>query len=637
MNYAQFAFFILYVMSLLTAGVGVYAILNRDGTSFLNRPTFVGEALLLGGCLLVGELLLLSLLGLYRAPYMWGCVLANFLFILNKRVRDGFTEYVMRSFKLDIPTTIFLVFVGIFFFRNCYFLVDVDSHSTYLFAQKLWLSAGSSLVGNIGTPATSFVPHFDAVPYGLGISIFGTETLFPLLVNWFWRFIVLLLVFGYTKYRFNGYYALGASMFVLFNEHFFYSGANSSVIINAALIAFLFAAGYNFWQSGKKNDPFRFLLAVIFTSQLLGNKYQMVYVTPALLLVGMLAQPHPWSNIVQLFRSKVWLSAVLLSCCITSVWYLRNMVVTGDPTFPVLAGKFGAFDWTQERWRSFLQVRSGLTPMQVIKYLNYLFIWPGMVAAKYVILSISFLPLILLIGFRRGMLIGETVVELCYWLALSTLVIATICLANHQDPRYYRYAIAILAFSAVLGMDVVFKYCLGFRGELVIGIFCIVLAAFGGSNEGIKTVLLSGGTMGYPSFKDNIDVLLNRFQMKDTFDRYYPHIQTVNEVLKNNKHKAGKSAWDIGRYGNLPLFLLPIKPTVSLWLTNIVKWNSYASEVSITRDLRQFGIEWVSTFEENKLRFVSIERYAKKMVGVEPHTGKVMADYGLPAELVAAR
>ena len=66
---------------------------------------------------------------------------------------------------------------------------------------------------------------------GLGVALFGQETLFPQFVNLSWRLVLTLLVFGYVSYRFSRYHGLAAAMLVLFNDHMFFSGVRSFVII----------------------------------------------------------------------------------------------------------------------------------------------------------------------------------------------------------------------------------------------------------------------------------------------------------------------------------------------------------------------------------------------------------------------
>ena len=143
MNYAQFGLFIIYGFSILISGVFIYNFIDRNNPSFMNRSIYLGEVLLIGAVLLTGQLLILSLVGLYKAAFLWAMVLINYLFLLNKDTRNRIHDLFTKKISFSLPCLIFIILIFIFIFRNCYFMVDVDSHSTYLFAQRLWLSGGT--------------------------------------------------------------------------------------------------------------------------------------------------------------------------------------------------------------------------------------------------------------------------------------------------------------------------------------------------------------------------------------------------------------------------------------------------------------------------------------------------------------
>lgn len=628
MNYAQIGLFILFVISVLSCGAGCYSILDKNSRSFMNRSIFLGEVLLIGSIFLVGEMLILSLLGWYRPFFLWGIVIINYAFLLNKNVRKNIATFILRWFKVSPATISFIILLLIFIYRNCYFMVDVDSISTYLFTQKLWLSRGSSIFGGIANDIRIFVPHFDAVPSGLGISIFGQETLFPQLINLFWRLIVLLLVFGYTSYRFNKYYGLAATMLVLFNDHFFYSGVNQWVLINGALIAFLFAGSYNLWESRRQNNHFRFTLALIFLSQLMANKYQMVYVLFFMFVSGVLMQHKPLNRIKEVYYNKKFLVAILVSLFIMSLWYIKNILATADPVFPIFADKLHIFNWTSNAVGVFVKIFGGIKPSQFIKYMNFLFIWPGINAAKYVIIVISLLPLILGIAIARFKINLDTILELCFWLGLSVLTIMGICLFCHQDPRFYRFPLGILSFSAVFSIHFVLKCCFNIRKKIILGIVILLL-----SLPGYKIIYQQGGYFRRPTLKENMDVLFNRIHMDYAINKHYPQIPVILKGLNENKEKVSLSAWDAGTGFNLPAFLLPERPIVSLWATTIIKWDSYNKEESIINDLKEYGLKWVMSVRNDKLTFIPIEEYAREAVKYERFPKKIFWDYGFPAEL----
>ena len=587
----------------------------------------MGEVFLLGGALLVGELLILSLIGAYRAPYLWAAVLANYLFLFSRTTRGNLSGSITKGISFKIPLLIFIGLLLLFIFRNCYFTMDIDSFSTYLNAQKLWLSDGTSLTGSMFSDMRIFAPHFDVVPSSLGLSIFGKETLFPQLINLFWRLVVLLLAFGYTSYRFNKWLGLASVMFILFNDHFFYSGINNSVLINGALIAFLFAAAYNFWEGRVQNSPFRFLLAVIFLSQLMANKYQMFYVLFFLTGIGIFIQLKPLDKLKQLTSNKRRLIAICIAFFNMSLWYLKNIIATGTPVFPVLAGRLGIFNWTVEREQVFGGIFGGLNLLKFIKYMNFLFIWPGIKAAKYIIITLSFFPLLLTVAAVRSKLDRNSLSELCYWLGLSIITIMGICLVSHQDPRYFRYPIGILSFTAILSFHYVFTNCLNIKNKLLSSGLILLISLSGYS-------VIYRGFLDSPTFEENISVLRNKIHTDYIVDKHYPQVKKVLKAISANKDKFDTVAYSSGI--NAPFFLLPDRPLVSIWLNSVIGWDSYDSQDLIVQDLKKSGIEWILKINSNDLSFLSVKDYARQAVEygqVRHRTGKFF-NYNLPRELI---
>lgn len=634
MNYMQFGMFIIFIFSVLSCGLAIYSYINREGKLFINGAVFLGEVLLLGSSLLVGELLLLSLIGLYKAPYLWGAVLLNFCFLFNSRIRRSCALIFNKGFKFDLPLILLILITTFFIFRNCYFLVDVDSHGGYLFTQKVWLSSGSSLVGDAAFDARLFVPQFNAVPYGLGLSIFGSETLFPQLINTFWRLIVIILIFGYTTYYFNGYYGLGAAMFVLLNDHFFYSGANQYVIINGAVIAFYFASAYNFWEARRKDCAFRFFLALIFLTQLMANKYQIVFDLFFMTILGLAIQQNLKKKIKELFSKKVWLYCLITACFITGLWLLKNLILSGNPFFPMLAGKFGTFNWSPALESVSLKRAFYVSPMKLFKFLSYFFIWPGVGVAKYVFFSIIFLPLFMLKIILGDKFDKELFIGLCFWLGLSLLSVIGICFTGWQDPRAYRYLIAVLSFSAVLSISYIFSEVFGIRKKIIIGCVILLLAVVGSRNEGVRMMAMSGGGLNFPTFKENLDVITDKIHMDYIIKKHYPALSVINQALAENRDKLNSLAWDLDPLGPyVSAFLLPIKSVVSLELNALIKWGSYESPALIEKDLSKYGVKWIITRDSGKFVFKSASEYAKMATKFNRYPQYTNYDYGFPEEL----
>lgn len=626
MNLVQCALFILFVLSVFSAGLYAYGLLKKSSSVFINKSLYLGEVLLLGSIVVVGEMLAFSLIGLYSRYPLWGIVCFNLFFLFAKTSQRDLAYLRLERKDLNPPNIVFILLLFIFLFRNYFFHVAIDSHTVYLFTQRLWLEHGSSIFGSNAYDIRIFVPQFDAVPYSLGISVFGKEALFPQLVNVFWRLIVLVLVYGYTSYRFNKYSGLAAAMLVLFNDHFFISGANHSVIINAALVAFLFAAAYNFWEASARDDLFRFVLAIIFASQLIANKYQMASTFVFILILGFFIQPSALRRIKDILRERIFFSAILISFFVMFIWFIKNLLATGDPFFPLLAARFRAFGWIPQQEAMFIKVFGGIKPFTFIKYMNYFFIWPGVNAAKVLIITIAFLPVILTITHMRKQMDKEWLLELSFWLGLSVLVVMGLSLSCHQDPRYYRYPIAVFSFACIFTLRYILKHCFNLKNEFLLS---GILLSF--SLLGCKIIYQP--ILGFPTIKENIDVLSDRIHMDYAIEKYYPHVPMVYKGLNENKDKTDRAAWGAGESVNFPEFLIPDKPLISFWYTSIIKWDSFKDAALIIDDLRKAKIEWVMVVGSEKLEFLTTQEYAVRAAKFNRYPEKIYIDYGQPLEL----
>ncbi len=624
MNYLQFTAFFIYVGAVLVAGTACYQFLNPPNHK--NRSLYLGEVLLLGSILIIGQMLLLSMSSLYRGPYLWAAVLLNFSFLFYPRVRKAW-GILFKKPAWDLPLIAFIVLIAVFIFRNMFFLVDVDSHSTYLYAQQLWLTHETSLFASPALDMKVFVPHFNAVPYALGLALFPHEPLFPQLIVALWTVITVLLVFGYVSSKISRTYALAAAMLCLFNDHMFYSGANNCCIINSALVALLFASAYNFWEAKAHNDPFRFVLALIFIPPLIANKYQAILVFMFLLILGFGIQGNLRKILTSILKNPRWLWAIGLSLMISAWWYLKNLLVTGSPFFPAFGDKLG---WTQEMASSFNKIFAGpLSLSQIIKFLSFLFIWPGINAAKIVWVTITFFPLLVMFALSKPGFDKKFLQELCFWIGLSLLTIIGLCLLSFVDPRVYRYGIAVMAVAAVFSLEFILRHCLSLPPKIALVVILIIAA------QGWKIMLMQEGASKYPTIKQNLEVLTNKLHMADLMPVYYPDNLVVNNEYAKNPERFKYAAWDSGVGGvtSLSAYFLPIRPQVGLWYTTAVDWKSYQNTQAIMNDLKKQNIEWVMRVQSGKLEFESAAAYAQRASLFDLHPKELFYNYGFPEEL----
>ena len=630
MNYIQFLLFLVFVFSALGQGIWIYRWLNPQNEFYLNKSIYLAEVLLLGAAWMIGFMMIFSVIGLYRGELLWAIVGLGYGSFFSQHVREDTRKFFLIS-RWTISKILFLSLVVIFLFRNSFFLFDVDSMRNYLYSQRVWLEHGTSIIKYIGYQFSIWVPQFDSIPVALGLYAFPQETLFGQFINIFWRIIVFLMLFGYSSYRFDGFIGVAAVMLVMFNDHIFYSGANICVIINAAMVGLAFATVYNFWESKKQNSPFRFILALIFASQILPNKYQGVYLALMVVMVGILIQPNRKVFFENIWRYKKGVAAVLIAGFFMFLWILKNYLATGDPLFPAFAAKFNALGWTEEQQMAFHIGEYGLKPQMAIKYLNYLFIWPGIMAATYVCLMLTFFPIVIYLYLKQNTIDREPLEEFSFWMAMSVIALITLCMVAHWDPRYYRYAIAIFGFTAICGFHFIFTQCLRIKIPMVVGGLILIL-----SMTKISIVYSQEGPNKRPTIQENMDVLLNRIHTSYVVKKNYPAVAKIIKLMESDPDKAKDSAYAYTLMSNLPLHLLPLKPVVGLYQTNVIKWDSYDDAGLIVRDLAELRIKWiiVEDTEQKIFEYVSRDDFAKSLIlTVSRNPTGTFNDYGFPLEL----
>jgi hypothetical protein len=632
-NFIQFFLFLLFVFSTLSIGLFIYNFVGGARQSrFLNRSIFLGESLLLGGICIVGLMMGLSLLGLYQSMMLWGVVLIGYGPMFNASVRRTLTVEIFKKPALNVWTVLTALLVCVFIFRNIYFMVDVDGTTNYLYTQKIWLERGSSLLMLRSDNYAVFLPQFDAVPYALGLSIFPGETFFPQLISTYWRIISVLLIFGYVSYRLSSLFGLGAAALFLFNDHIFYSGANHYVIINAALIALLVATGYGLWESRRTGSVFRLFLALIFCSQIPGNKYQMIYALPFLALLGVVVPGRLWRKLKLIFQRPRWLAVLVVAGGFVSLWFIKNYLITGNPVFPGLAGQLHSFGWTLPQQQAFARLFGGVSPAQFIKFATFFFIWPGMIVTKLLCIFLVLFPLILLWSrkLRRNWEIIK-VEEISYWLCLSLFMLLAISLGSHTDPRYYRYAIGIFCVGAVISYAHIFEMVMPVRNRLASGLI-IVMIGFSGA----RIAASQGGPFRRPTIRENLAVLLNKRHTADILPPRYPEVAKVEALAASDQDKFAESAYFVSAVSNFPLFFVPTRPVVGLYRTTVIDWDSYESVEKVKRDLEKNNIKWIMVWlgGERGLVFESVDEFAVRALGFDRNPQNIYSNYGMPGELL---
>ena len=241
-------------------------------------------------------------------------------------------------------------------------------------------------------------------------------------------------------------------------------------------------------------------------------------------------------------------------------------------------------------------------------------------------------PLVLLVSSFRQQVDNRSVQEVSYWLAVCLGAVIGTCLAFWQDPRYYRYPIALMAFTAVFGIDHIARNVLGIRYAAVIGVMLVILAL-----PGYGIMWQQKGGFSYPTIADNLAVLSNQLSTAQVMQQRYPKSLMAAQEALDHPDEYKRSAWDtdMGEGGKaLSNFLLPLRPQVGLWYTTIIKWQSYPDSTQSWSDLHRYGVDWIFRVRDGKFQMVPSREYALEAEKFNRFPDHTTWDYGFPSELV---
>ncbi len=140
MNHIQLILFLFFAGSAFISGVAIYTYigLNRS-TVAKNRAIYFSETIILGSAFIYGLFMLLSMVHLYTKEFLFAVVVVNYLLLLRQDIRRELNKFWIAALPSSITFYVFALILFVFIFRNYYFQVNIDSHISYLAAQKLWL------------------------------------------------------------------------------------------------------------------------------------------------------------------------------------------------------------------------------------------------------------------------------------------------------------------------------------------------------------------------------------------------------------------------------------------------------------------------------------------------------------------
>ena len=254
-------------------------------------------------------------------------------------------------------------------------------------------------------------------------------------------------------------------------------------------------------------------------------------------------------------------------------------------------------------------------PVCFFKYAGFLFVSPGMKAAKIVLFLIYALPfMIIFFNDKTDKNGAGRISELCYWIALSVLALFGLCLMCHQDSRYYGLVLPIFSFAAVYGCYYLLTKLVRL-GPRLTTILILAVSVVSMANEGFKVPFQQGGDFRYPTIKDNLNVLAGKIKTSDVINVRYPAINKVLKLIKKT-NKFQHSAWDLSSFNNsVPGFFLPQRPLVGLWYSNLIHWDlGSGDKTKVLNDFKSADIEWIVQLKNDTWQFTSIDEYATRNI-----------------------
>jgi hypothetical protein len=157
------------------------------------------------------------------------------------------------------------------------------------------------------------------------------------------------------------------------------------------------------------------------------------------------------------------------------------------------------------------------------------------------------------------------------------------------------------------------------------------------ASPGYGIMRQQGGGFSYPTIADNLAVFSNRLSTAQVMQQRYPKSVLASREAFLHPVEYERSAWDTDMgEGNKALssFLLPLRPQVGLWYTNIIKWQSYPNAKQSAAELSQYGVDWIFRVSDGGFRLLSSGEYALEAEKFDQFPDHTTWDYGFPAELV---
>ena len=325
---------------------------------------------------------------------------------------------------------------------------EFDVLEYHLQVPKQWYQQGQ----------VTFLPHnvYGNMPLGAEMLATLAMVLTPGELNWWWgalagkvvmasfSILTTMLVFAAGRRYFSATAGIVASLVFISTAWIAYVSMNG---LNEGVVAYyLFAsffAGRLWWDASKAADrPVWGLL--ILTGLLCGSAVSCKYTSVILIAIPLFGVALLANRISRLRVVIVFLLAVTAAC---GLWFGKNWVLAGNPTYPLLVDVFGGETRTPEKdtqWRKAHQVPRDAQ--------GHRYSWPQAWQATLDLLGRSrwhsplIAPLAVLVLLRR-----DKYGAVKYWVALLAFVLVAWWLLTHRLDRFWVPAVPLMALLAGVG------------------------------------------------------------------------------------------------------------------------------------------------------------------------------------------
>ena len=274
-----------------------------------------------------------------------------------------------------------------------------------------------------------------------------------------------------------------------------------------------------------------------------------------------------WIFLPQGKRYPLWKAIALFTgtaIFFGSAWYLRNLLVTGNPVYPFFYARFGGPHWSAELEKGLLAIRQQFGPAKSVA--NFILL-PFWLLKEEGYLSFVFLPLLFLLRPRQLQWFWVLTV-LCLFEAAIWFFALTF---QMRYGMFWQMVWCVLLGSALASVLEQKRYSPGFRRSIAVILIAVAVFSF----RPYASVSIRAGRLFFG--------LDTKEDVRSRYLESYPIFRYINESLPEEA-KIASFGDARGYYCERPFF--PIHPDVE----GYIDLNTMANASAYARRLKEIGV-----------------------------------------------